>query len=458
MAGNAGVAEAWTVSEATRYIKQLLEDDPHLPEIWIRGELSNFKQHTRGHMYFTIKDEGSRMQAVMFAGYNRFLRFKPENGMNVLIRGEINVYEPYGQYQFYAKEMQPDGIGSLFAEYERLKKALEAEGLFAEERKRPIPRFPTHIAIITSPTGAVIRDMMTTLKRRYPQIRVTLFPVLVQGEGAPLSISRALEQASMANIFDVVIVARGGGSIEELWAFNEEMVARAIAEAAVPVISAVGHETDFTISDFAADRRAPTPTAAAEFAVPDARELMEHIGHLKKRLERSLVEQVKTRRRELERLKRSYAFRYPVQLVHQKEQQLDGLMERLNRAIQIKLEQKTLAFKHMNQAILRQHPATRVSQLQKERRQNHARLVRAMAAETQRKRQSLSAVIQQLQLLSPLAVMDRGYSLVYKDEALVKTAKDVEIEDDIVVKLADGNLHCQVVGKREMKNGGESNG
>ena len=185
MAGNAGVAEAWTVSEATRYIKQLLEDDPHLPEIWIRGELSDFKQHTRGHMYFTIKDEGSRMQAVMFAGYNRFLRFKPENGMNVLIRGEINVYEPYGQYQFYAKEMQPDGIGSLFAEYERLKKALEAEGLFAEERKRPIPRFPTHIAIITSPTGAVIRDMMTTLKRRYPQIRVTLFLYLSKEKGRP---------------------------------------------------------------------------------------------------------------------------------------------------------------------------------------------------------------------------------------------------------------------------------
>lgn len=279
--------EAWSVSEATRYIKRLIENDTQLMEVWIRGELSNVKRHSRGHLYFTVKDANARMQSVMFAGYNQHLRFIPENGMNVLIRGEVNVYEPYGQYQFYAKEMQPDGIGSLHVAFERLKKQLEHEGLFADERKKPLPVYPKHIAVITSQTGAVIRDIMTTLKRRMPNIRVTLFPVAVQGHLAIDSIERALLQANQAALFDVIIVGRGGGSMEELWAFNEERVVRAIGSSSIPVISAVGHETDFTISDFVADLRAPTPTAAAEFAVPDVREQLRQVNHYKQRLVRA---------------------------------------------------------------------------------------------------------------------------------------------------------------------------
>ncbi|WP_078391682.1 exodeoxyribonuclease VII large subunit [Shouchella patagoniensis] len=450
--------QAWTVSEATRYIKQLLEDDPQLPEVWIRGEVSNFKQHSRGHMYFTIKDDASRMQAVMFAGHNRFLRFKPENGMNVLIRGEINVYEPYGQYQFYAKEMQPDGIGSLHVAYERLKKQLEEEGVFAQERKRAIPRFPKHIAIITSPTGAAIKDMMTTLKRRFPQVRVTLLPVLVQGDAAPSSIVRAIEQASLANIFDLLIVGRGGGSIEELWAFNEEVVARAIVSSSAPVISAVGHETDFTISDFSADLRAPTPTAAAELAVPDYRELVTHIQALNQRLRRNLQEQMQKEKVRLERISRSYAFRYPKQLVEQKEQQLDQLLDRLTRIIHQDVLEKKQKYTYLHRSIARQHPRLRLQQLRKEHHDKEQRLLRGMRLELNEKKQLLGSLISNLELLSPLKIMERGYSLAYRGDTLVKSVHDANINDQITVTLRNGRIYTKVTGKDEIDSGGETNG
>lgn len=450
--------QAWTVSEATRYIKQLLEDDPQLPEVWIRGEVSNYKQHSRGHMYFTIKDDASRMQAVMFAGHNRFLRFKPENGMNVLIRGEINVYEPYGQYQFYAKEMQPDGIGSLHVAYELLKKQLEEEGVFAQERKRAIPRFPKHIAIITSPTGAAIRDMMTTLKRRFPQVRVTLLPVLVQGDAAPSSIVRAIEQASLANIFDLLIVGRGGGSIEELWAFNEEVVARAIVSSSAPVISAVGHETDFTISDFSADLRAPTPTAAAELAVPDYRDLVTHIQALNQRLRRSLQEQMQKEKVRLERISRSYAFRYPKQLVEQKEQQLDQLLDRLNRVIHQDVLEKKQKYTYLHRSIARQHPRLRLQQLRKEHHDKEQRLLRGMQLELNGKKQLLGSLISNLELLSPLKIMDRGYSLAYRGDTLVKSVHDASINDQVTVTLRDGRIYTKVTGRDEIDSGGEKNG
>ncbi|TXK90204.1 exodeoxyribonuclease VII large subunit, partial [Parageobacillus sp. SY1] len=253
-----------TVGALTKYIKRKFEVDPHLRDLWIKGEISNFKYHSRGHMYFTLKDEQARIQAVMFAGYNQYLSFRPEDGMKVLVRGEISVYEPSGNYQIYVKEMQPEGIGNLYLAYEQLKKRLEAEGLFSPEHKKPIPAFPRYIGVVTSPTGAAIRDIMTTIRRRYPIATVILFPTLVQGEQAAESIVRSIEKANELGYIDVLIVGRGGGSIEELWAFNEEIVARAIFASEVPIISAVGHETDFTIADFVADLRAPTPTGAAE--------------------------------------------------------------------------------------------------------------------------------------------------------------------------------------------------
>ena len=262
-----------SVKDLNRYIRMKMEGDSRLSDVWIRGEISNFTHHSSGHMYFTLKDEGSRIRAIMFATHNQRLPFIPKEGSRVIARGNVSVYERDGQYQFYAVQMQPDGIGSLYLAYEQLKSKLEEEGLFAAERKRPLPRYPKTIGVITSPTGAAVRDIMITIRRRYPQARAILYPVLVQGKGAAPSIVKAIRTMNDMAEADVLIVGRGGGSLEELWAFNEEIVARAIYQSDIPVISAVGHETDFTIADFVADLRAATPTAAAELAVPSSAEL-----------------------------------------------------------------------------------------------------------------------------------------------------------------------------------------
>ncbi|AIC95020.1 exodeoxyribonuclease VII large subunit [Shouchella lehensis] len=432
--------EAWSVSEATRYIKRLIENDTQLMEVWIRGELSNVKRHSRGHLYFTVKDANARMQSVMFAGYNQHLRFIPENGMKVLIRGEVNVYEPYGQYQFYAKEMQPDGIGSLHVAFERLKKQLEQEGLFAAERKKPLPSYPRHIAVITSQTGAVIRDIMTTLKRRMPNIRVTLFPVAVQGHLAIDSIERALVQANQAALFDLIIVGRGGGSMEELWAFNEERVARAIGSSTIPVISAVGHETDYTISDFVADLRAPTPTAAAEFAVPDVREQLRQVDHYKQRMVRAMRQMAEKKRAQLQYAKRSYAFRYPRQLVEQKEQQLDQAVERMNREMQRFAKEKRSSYTSIQHRLLRHHPETAAVLKKKELNVLDHRLGQALNKQVTVKRNQLTSLLAQLELLSPLKIMNRGYSLVYNEaeNKLVKSVDELKENHDVRLLFKDG--------------------
>ncbi|WP_332695886.1 exodeoxyribonuclease VII large subunit [Halalkalibacter lacteus] len=435
-----------TISEVTRYIKSLMEEDVLLQSVWIRGELSNVKMHSRGHLYFTVKDDKSRMQAVMFAGHNRYLAFKPENGMKVLLRGEVNVYEPYGQYQFYAKEMQPDGVGSLYLAYEKLKAQLEREGLFAPERKKALPQFPSRIAVITSPTGAAIRDIVTTLKRRYPIAQITLLPVLVQGELAPGSIMRAIEQADLANCFDCLIVGRGGGSIEELWAFNDEGVARAIATAHVPIISAVGHETDFTISDFVADLRAPTPTGAAELAVPDYKEIHRSLSMMRKRLQKVMTDKITTETSKLERLKRSYAFRYPEQLIRQKEQQLDGYMDRLKRAIVSTVTQSSTQLKHLDKSLTRLHPHVRVGQAKDHKKQLQHSLIKAMQEQLKSKRLPFEKAIGELNLLSPLRLMDRGYSLAYdhEEKSLIKSTKQVKVGTKVDIRLKDGTLLCLV--------------
>lgn len=439
-----------TISEVTRYIKSLMEEDVVLQEVWLRGELSNVKLHSRGHLYFTVKDDKSRMQAVMFAGHNRYLSFKPENGIKVLLRGEVNVYEPYGQYQFYAKEMQPDGVGSLYLAYEALKAKLEEEGLFAAERKKAIPIHPARIAVVTSPTGAAIRDIVTTLKRRYPVAQITLLPVLVQGEQAPSSIIYAIKQAVAANCFDVMIVGRGGGSIEELWAFNDEGVARAIAASNIPVISAVGHETDYTISDFVADLRAPTPTGAAELAVPDQNEIVRTIMTLRKRLTLSMKEQITREGSKLERLKRSYAFRYPEQLVRQKEQELDGLLDRLKRVAKRSLQDPANQLLHLEKSLKRLHPDIQVKQAQEKTSQLHVALVKAMKEQLNTKRQPFQKAVSELQLLSPLRLMERGYSLAYdKDQqTLIKSTEQVEVGSELQIRLKDGKLYCRVEEKQ----------
>ncbi|WP_096201195.1 exodeoxyribonuclease VII large subunit [Bacillus sp. FJAT-45350] len=440
-----GTEQILTVSDATKYIKRTFEEDDLLQDIWIRGELSNFKQHSRGHMYFTIKDEHSRMQGVMFAGNNRFLKFRPEDGMKVLIRGNVTVYEPYGSYQMYAREMQPDGVGSLYLAFEELKGKLQREGLFAEDNKKPLPSCPTRIAIVTSPTGAAIRDMITTIKRRFPMASITLLPVLVQGDEAAPSIVKGIEQANAAGIFDVLIVGRGGGSIEDLWAFNEEIVARAIYHSMLPIISAVGHETDITIADFVADIRAATPTAAAELAVPSSDELYERLSITKARMIRAMKERYSGESKRLQQLQKSYAFRYPVQLVKQKEQDLDRLLERLEKEANRAIDRKKDKLSQLHKDLKRNHPKAKIADASERHKELVATLKRQMNDITKEKNHLFQASIAKLNMLSPLKVMERGYSLVYSGEnKLVKTVNQLEEGNKVQIQLKDGQLMCEV--------------
>ncbi len=439
-----------TVTALTKYIKRKFEVDPHLQDLWIKGEISNFTYHSRGHMYFTLKDENARIQAVMFAGYNRYLAFRPENGMNVLVRGEISVYEPSGNYQIYVKEMQPEGIGNLYLAYEQLKKRLEAEGLFSPEHKKPIPLFPRYIGVVTSPTGAAIRDIVTTIRRRYPLATIILFPTLVQGEHAPASIVRSIEKANELGYIDVLIVGRGGGSIEELWAFNEESVARAIFASNIPIISAVGHETDFTIADFVADLRAPTPTGAAELAVPHVTELVERISQRNVRLIRAMKEKMAMESERLARLQKSYAFRYPKKLYEQKEQQLDSLLERLERQTERLIERKRERFEQLQLKLQTHHPAEQLSKMVEKQQMLTKSLEKEMQALLKQKQLQFTALLSQLHVLSPLKIMERGYSLVYNEkEELVKSIHQIQPGDAIQVRLQDGRLDCYVWGMEE---------
>ncbi|WP_394174728.1 exodeoxyribonuclease VII large subunit [Guptibacillus hwajinpoensis] len=444
-----------SVTALTRHVKRMIDNEPALQDVWLRGELSNVKLHNRGHLYFTVKDDKSRVQAVMFAGNNRHIKFKPENGMKVLIRGEISVFEPYGQYQLYAKEMQPDGIGNLYLAYEELKRKLEFEGLFSEDLKQPIPRYPTEIGVITSPTGAAIRDIFTTIKRRYPAARITVFPVLVQGNSAKSSIVKAIEMANAMNMLDVLIVGRGGGSIEELWAFNEEEVARSIARSHVPVISAIGHETDFTIADFVADLRAPTPTGAAELAVPSVVELKERLDQRVHRLMRAMREKHLSERERLSNLQKSYAFRYPDQLLRQKEQELDLQVERLQKTMKRLLVYTEERVDRNHKQLLKQHP----NRLLKDSTQELNELKGSLQKEMQRvlhgKQRDFSLFAGKLNALSPLKVMERGYSLAYKEDELIKSVKQVQPGDVLKVEMTDGKIDCHVWGLEESDSNGE---
>ena len=329
-----------SVSALTKYIKQKIESDRHLQTVYIKGEISNFNHHSRGHMYLTIKDTNTQIKAVMFAGNNRNLKFTPENGMEVLISGNINVYEPYGQYQLYIKNMEPDGVGALYLAFEQLKEKLSKAGYFNEANKKPLPKYPKHIAVITSPTGAAVRDILITLKRRYPIVKTTIIPALVQGDLAIDSIVKSIHQANNINEFDCIILGRGGGSIEDLWAFNDVKVAEAIFKSEIPIITGVGHETDITISDFISDLRAPTPTGAAELAVPSLIELVTNNKQSQERLLRSITQLLRFNKNKLVDLQQSYVFRNPKQLFLNKEQQLDQTTDKLNNNYKIFLTNK----------------------------------------------------------------------------------------------------------------------
>jgi exodeoxyribonuclease VII large subunit len=447
---NMATEQLLTVTSLNRYIKRKFEADDMLQNVWIKGELSNFKKHTSGHMYFTLKDDKSRIQAVMFAGFNRYMKFQPESGMKVLIRGNIDVYEPNGQYQLYAKEMQPDGIGNLYLAYEELKKKLNNKGYFLNEIKKQLPKYPVHIGIITSPTGAAVRDILTTLKRRYPIVKTTVLPVLVQGPSASKSIATAIDQANGMGEFDLLIVGRGGGSIEELWAFNEEIVANSIYKSEIPIISAVGHETDFTIADLVADLRAPTPTAAAELAVPHINELLERIAQRKTRLYRAMNERYQYESERLQNFQSSYAFRYPQKLVMQKAEHLDRLQESLNRGSNRFFTRKNEELQHLNKALNRQHPAEKIKTSFEKHQQLKIELSKNLTVVKREKSFQFQQQLSKLNAYNPLAVMERGYSIVYKsDKQLVKSIKNIQLGDKVNIQLKDGQVDCQVWGIEE---------
>lgn len=435
-----------SVTALTKYIKRKFDVDPHLQNILVKGEISNFKQHSSGHMYFTLKDERARILAVMFSSSNRTLKFMPENGMKVLITGDITVYEQGGQYQIYVKTMQPDGKGELYLAYEQLKEKLEKKGFFSQQYKQTLQKYPHTVGIVTSPTGAAVRDMITTIKRRYPIANILIFPALVQGENAPVSIVKAIEKANTMREIDTLIIGRGGGSIEELWAFNEEIVAEAIFSSKIPIISAVGHETDFTIADFVADLRAPTPTGAAELAVPHIDELLDKVLTGQTRLMRVMKEKLTFQQARLERIERSYAFRFPQRLYEQKVEQVDKMTEQLVKGAEKLFLIKKDEFARLIRRIERKHPHEVVKQSFVKHEKLHKDLNRSLAAIVQAKQKDFGQLISTLEALSPLKVMERGYNLVYhEDGTLAKSVQAFEKEDELKVQMADGSLLCKVI-------------
>lgn len=397
-----------SVSEVNRYIKDLMTNDIILSGLWVKGEISNFKSHYSGHFYFTIKDEKSLLKCVMFRSHASTLQFVPNDGMKVLIRGYISVFERDGQYQLYAEEMQPDGVGALYVAFEQLKAKLQNEGLFDEGRKRRLPLIPGSIGVITSSTGAVIRDIINVLSRRFYNVTIKLYPVQVQGEQAAGQIAAAVRRLNELRNVDVIIIARGGGSLEELWAFNEEIVARSIFASRIPIISAVGHETDFTISDFVADVRAPTPSAAAELVMPERTVVENRLDSLKMRLRNAITKMTSMERMTLRRFNESTAFKQPYNKIYQDRMLLDVQKRYLEKALTV------------------------------------------LNTESRNK---LSMLAARLDTLSPLNSLARGYSIIRsgKDHTLVKSIQSIVVGDKLEVFLTDGLLDCVVEGVKGEK-------
>ena len=415
-----------TISDLTRYIKAKFDMDAHLENVFLRGEISNFKHHTRGHLYFTLKDETSRLSAVMFASSAKNISFEPEDGMKVLVTGRISVYEATGSYQIYVSEMQLDGIGNLYLEYEKLKKKLAEEGLFAPEHKRPIPRYPKKIGIITAPTGAAIRDILSTIKRRYPICETILFPALVQGVGAKESIVAQLEKAQNYDL-DVIICGRGGGSIEDLWAFNEEIVARAIYNSKIPVISAVGHEIDFTIADYVADLRAPTPTGAAEMAVPNLTDLINLLEQYKIRSNEGISNILKKNELRLNNVTSSFALKNPLNLYAIKEQRLDNLIDNLNKSIQNKLHSTKLLYSKVVSNNVLKNPYSLI----------------------EKKKNKFDILLKTIEVLNPLKLLDSGYSIVKLNGKVITDVNLLNNNDIIDIDMHNGIIKASVLERND---------
>lgn len=439
----------YSITALNRAIKNMFDSKPELNRVFIKGEISNFKHHSRGHLYFTLKDENSRIAAVMFASAANKMTFEPEDGMKVLVSGRVTVYEATGGYQIYVEQMDLDGIGNLYLEYEKLKKKLEQEGLFSLEHKRPIPKFPKKIGIITAPTGAAIRDILSTIKRRYPICETILFPALVQGIGAKESIVSQLNRAQEFDL-DVIICGRGGGSIEDLWAFNEEIVARAIYDSKIPVISAVGHEIDFTIADFVADLRAPTPTGAAEMAVPNIVDLNNLISQYMIRLNENVKSIINFNTKKLESIRESYILKNPLALYEVKEQKLDTYIDRLNNFINTKINECNVRLINAKSSYVLKNPLS-TYEVKKEKIKNLENLLNKIVINNiDLNKHRCEVMINKLELLNPLNILGKGYSLVTVDGNVVKSSFDLKVNDELDIKMHEGNIKAIV---KEINNG-----
>ena len=391
--------EVYSVAQLNNYVKSLMDYDLTLKALFLVGEISNFKAHSSGHMYMTLKDDKSSIKAVMFRGNASKLKFMPTDGMKIIAFGSVSVFERDGAYQFYIENMQPDGVGSLSIAFEQLKEKLQKEGLFDTSAKKPLPKYPKTVGVVTSPTGAAFQDICNVLGRRWPMARIVISPALVQGETAPRSIVEAIEDLDASGEADVIIVARGGGSIEDLWCFNDERVARAIFDAKTPIISGVGHETDFTIADFVADMRAPTPSAAAEIVVPDVLAERDHIMQLSMRSQKLMLNRISTLRTSLNLLTSKNVMQGPVALINERRLLLDNFVDRMNAAVSAKVNGDKSNF---------------------------------------------VVLASKLDAFSPLKVLSRGYSITEGDKGVIKSVEDVSPGDKISIRLNDGTIRAEV--------------
>ena len=413
-----------SVTQLTRYIKYKIDNDANLEEVFLRGEISNFKAHSRGHFYFTLKDENSRINAVMFSSATKKIKFVPQDGMKVLVTGKISVFEATGSYQIYVSDMLEDGVGNLYIAFEQLKKKLETEGLFSDTHKKKIPKIPQRVGVVTAPTGAAIKDIVSTIKRRWPLTEIYLFPSLVQGEMAKDDIVKQIKRAEeFSPSLDTLIVGRGGGSIEDLWPFNEEIVARAIYECSIPVISAVGHEIDFTIADFVADLRAPTPTGAAEMAVPQLKDVSLYLNQIKIRIQNHMDHQLKLYRRRLDEVINRPIMKNPISMYQTKEMLLDHLLDQLK-------------YHFVNITNLKEKELLRLK---------HSIVFQKPYQLLDKKSNRYLQIVSKLETLSPLLTLKRGYSITRKNDKVVCLSKDLKKDDMISVEFQDGIVDAKVM-------------
>ena len=389
----------FTVTELTRNIRTLLEGK--FSDVWVEGEISNFIFHTSGHMYFTLKDENTQIKVAMFKNMNQHLKFSLEDGLKVIVHGTVSVYDKRGEYQVISDYIEPAGLGALQLAFEQLKQKLEKEGLFDKSHKKQIPLFPGSIGIVTSPTGAAIRDMLNIIGRRFPCVNITIYPVRVQGEGASAEIAGGIEYMNELGKFDVLIVGRGGGSLEDLWAFNEEIVARAIYNSKIPVVSAVGHEIDYTIADFVADLRAPTPSTAAELVVQNREDIISNLNNIRNRLYLAMKNLINNLKERVSWIRKSDVFKNPLDRIRQFEQDVDDIFDRM-----------TLGIKHILEL----------------------------------KKKNMSIIIGKVNALNPMAILERGYSVCFKlpEKILVKSSDKLKPGDEVSIKLYKGSIECEV--------------